>query len=89
MFERTLQQEQWFKDSAYIKCGKKSHFVRECGTTQEKLLGFKNRAQNKGILEDNNRIKGIRECLIKHFAFYYNSACTVHEDAKYGIGWWL
>jgi hypothetical protein len=70
----------------YIKYGKKSHFIKECGTAQGKLLKFKNRAQNKGILEDNNQIKGIRECLIKHFAFYYNSAYTVHKDAKYGAG---
>jgi hypothetical protein len=70
----------------YIKYSKKSHFVRECGTAQRKLLGFKNRAQNKGILENDNQIKGIRECLIKHFAFYYNSTYTVYKDTKYGAG---
>jgi hypothetical protein len=37
-----------------MKYGKKSHFVRECGTAQGKLLGFKNRAQSKSILENNN-----------------------------------
>jgi hypothetical protein len=67
-----------------IKYSKKSYFIRECGTVQGKLLGFKNRAQNKGISEDDNRIKNIRECLIKHFTFYYNSAYTVYKDAKYG-----
>jgi hypothetical protein len=56
---------------------------------QGKLLKFKNRAQNKGILEDDNQIKGMRECLIKHFTFYYNSACIVHKDTKYSTGWWL
>jgi hypothetical protein len=60
--------------------------MKKCSTAQEKLLKFKNRAQNKGILEDNNQIKGIRECLIKHFAFYYNSACTVYKDTKYSAG---
>ena len=69
----------------YIKYSKKGHFVKKCGTVQEKLLGFRNRAQNKGILEDNNRIKGIRECLIKYFTFYYNSIYTVYKDAKYSI----
>jgi hypothetical protein len=73
----------------YIKYSKKGYFIKECGTAQGKPLGFRNRVQNKSILEDNNRIKGIRECLIKHFAFYYNSAYTVHEDTKYGTGWWL
>jgi hypothetical protein len=67
----------------YIKYGKKSHCVRECSIAQRKLLGFRNRAQNKSISEDNNQIKGIRECLIKHFAFCYNSACIVHKDTKY------
>jgi hypothetical protein len=71
-----------------IKYSKKGHFVKECGTAQGKLLGFRNRAQNKGILEDDNRIKGIKECLIKHFAFCYNSACTVYKDTKYSTGWW-
>jgi hypothetical protein len=28
----------------YIKYGKKSHFIKECGTAQGKLLRFKNRA---------------------------------------------
>jgi hypothetical protein len=73
----------------YIKYSKKSHFVKECGTVQGKLLRFRNRAQNKGTSENNNRIKGIRECLIKHFIFYYNSTCIVYKDTKYDTGWWL
>jgi hypothetical protein len=86
MFKRTPQQKQWFKDGIYIKYSKKSYFIRECGTVQGKLLKFKNRAQNKGILEDNNQIKGTREYLIKYFTFYYNSAYTVYKDAKYSTG---
>ena len=35
---------------------------------------------------NNNHVKVIRKCLIKYFAFYYNSACKVYEDAKYGAG---
>jgi hypothetical protein len=69
-----------------IKYSKKGHFIRECGIVQGKLSRFGNRVQNKGILEDNNQIKGIRECLIKYFAFCYNSAYTVYKDAKYGAG---
>ena len=37
---------------------------------------------------NNDYIKAIKEYLIKHFAFCYNSAYRVHKDAKYGIGWW-
>ena len=35
----------------------------------------------------NDYIKATKEYLIKHFAFYYNSAYKVHKNAKYGIGW--
>jgi hypothetical protein len=40
------------------------------------------------MLEDDNQIKGIRECLIKHFIFYYNSAYIVYKNIKYGASWW-
>jgi hypothetical protein len=62
-------------------------FIKECGTAQGKLLGFKNKVQNKGTSEDNNQIKSMRECLIKHFVFYYNSICTMYKDTKYSISW--
>ena len=35
---------------------------------------------------NNNYIKAIKEYLIRHFAFYYNSAYKVYKDAKYNIG---
>jgi hypothetical protein len=70
-----------------MKYSKKGYFVKKCrNITQGKPLGFSNRAQSKGILENNNWIKGIRECLIKHFTFYYNSTYTVHKNAKYSTG---
>jgi hypothetical protein len=37
------------------------------------------------MLENSDQIKGIRECLTKYFAFYYNSIYTAYKDAKYGI----
>ena len=40
------------------------------------------------MAQNNNHIKAIKEYLIKHFAFYYNSVYRVYEDIKYGIGWW-
>jgi hypothetical protein len=30
MFKQTLQQQQWFKDSIYIKYSKKGHFAKDC-----------------------------------------------------------
>ena len=38
------------------------------------------------ILGNGEQVKVIRECLIKHFTFYYNSAYAVYKDAKYSIG---
>ena len=35
------------------------------------------------MLRDDDWVKVIKECLIKHFAFYYNSACKVYKDTKY------
>jgi hypothetical protein len=69
-----------------MKYSKKGHFIKECGITQGKPLGFKNRAQSKSTSENNNQIKGIRECTIKHFTFYYNSACIVYKNTKYSTG---
>ena len=34
---------------------------------------------------NNDYVKATKECLIRHFVFYYNSAYKVHKDAKYGI----
>ena len=35
---------------------------------------------------NNDYIKTTKEYLIRHFAFYYNSAYKVYKDAKYSIG---
>jgi hypothetical protein len=70
-----------------IKYSKKSHFVKKCrNTIQGKPLGFNSGIKNKSILENNNQIKDIREYLIKHFAFYYNSIYTVYKNTKYSTG---
>ena len=38
------------------------------------------------MLRDNDWVKIIKEYLIKYFVFYYNNACRVYKDAKYGAG---
>ena len=82
-FERTPQQQQWFKDGACMKCGKKGHFARDCKGGQQNHA-----AKGTNTAWNNDHVKATRECSIRHFAFCYNSACRVHEDAKYGAGWW-
>ena len=38
------------------------------------------------ILKSNNQVKAIKECLIRHFTFYYNSVYKVYKDTKYSTG---
>ena len=84
MFKRTLQQQQQFKDSAYIKYGKKGHFTKDYKGGQQNHA-----AKGTNMAQNNNHIKATKKYSIRHFVFYYNSACRVHEDAKYSIKWWL
>ena len=65
-----------------MKCSKKSHFAKNYKGGQQNYI-----VKGINILKDDNWVKVIKEYLIKYFAFYYNSACRAHKDAKYGIGW--
>ena len=80
IFKQTLQQQQQFKNSVYIKYGRKGYFTKNYKGGQQNYV-----VKGTNILKDNNRVKAIKECLIKHFTFYYNSACKVHKDTKYSI----
>ena len=66
-----------------MKCGRKSHFTKDYKRGQQNYV-----VKGTNILRDNNRVKVTIKCLIKHFAFYYNSACRVYKEAKYGAGQW-
>ena len=80
MFKRTLQQQQQFKNSVYIKRSKKGYFIRDYKGGQQNYT-----VKGTNIAQNNNYIKAIKECLIRHFTFCYNSAYRVYKDAKYGI----
>ena len=41
------------------------------------------------MLYNKKKLKGIRECIIKSFAFYYNNYYLIHQEAKYGVNYWL
>jgi len=32
-------------------------------------------------------LRGTKECLIKHFTFYYNNTYQIYKDAKYGVSY--
>ena len=62
-----------------MKCGRKGHFTKNCKGGQQNYA-----VKGTNILRNDDRVKATREYSIKHFAFYYNSACRVYKDAKYG-----
>jgi len=31
--------------------------------------------------------KGIKGCVVKHYAFYYNNRCPVYKETKYGASY--
>ena len=41
------------------------------------------------MLYSKEKLKGIREYIIKCFAFYYNDYCLTHQEAKYGASYQL
>ena len=40
------------------------------------------------MLYSKEKLKGIKEYIIKNFAFYYNNYCLIYQEAKYGISYW-
>ena len=59
----------------------KGYFTKNCKGGQQNYA-----VKNTNISRDDDQVKVIKEYLIKHFAFYYNSTCKVYKDTKYGIG---
>ena len=60
-------------------CGKRGYYVKDYRSRGTNIV------KGTSTLEDNNRVKGIREYLIKYFTFCYNNACRIYKDAKYGV----
>ena len=84
MFKQTLQQQQQFRDSIYIKCRYKGYYTKNCKDSQQNYT-----VKGISISRNNKQVKATRECLINYFAFYYNSTYKVYKDTKYSTGQWL
>ena len=41
------------------------------------------------MLYSKEKLKGIKECIIKSFVFCYNNYCPTHQEAKYSVSYWL
>ena len=48
-----------------------------------------NTVKGINILYSKKKLKGIREYIIKSFAFYYNNYYLIHQKAKYSASYWL
>ena len=40
------------------------------------------------MLYSKEKLKGIRECIIKSFIFCYNNYYPTHQEAKYSVNYW-
>ena len=81
MFKQTPQQQQQFKNSVYIKYGRKGHFIKDYKGGQQNYI-----VKGTNILKDDDQVKATKECSIKYFAFCYNSKYKVYKNTKYGAG---
>ena len=41
------------------------------------------------MLYSKEKLKGIKEYIIKSFVFYYNNYYPIHQEAKYAASYWL
>ena len=46
-----------------------------------------NTVKGTSILYSKEKLKGIKECIIKSFAFCYNNYYLIHQEAKYGVNY--
>ena len=62
---------------------RKGYFIKDCRSRGT------NTAKGTSMPEDDDRVKGTRKCSIRYFTFYYNNACRIYKDTKYGASYQL
>ena len=73
MFKRTLQQDKWFKEGACIKYKKQEYYARNCKQGQRTNI-----VKGTNTLYSKEKLKGIKEYIIRSFVFYYNNYYLIH-----------
>ena len=83
-----MQQQQWFKNGAYMNYKKQNYYTRNCRQSQstKAIKGIINLKLNNP--KEFKELKGTKGCIIKHFAFCYNNGCPVYKEAKYNASYW-
>ena len=67
-----------------MKYKKQGYYARDYRQSQRT-----NAVKSTNIPYSEEKLKGIRKCIIKSFAFCYNNYCPTHQEAKYGASYQL
>ena len=84
MFKRTPQQDKQFKEGVYIKYKKQRYYTKDYRQGQRINI-----VKGTSILYNKEKLKGIRECIIKSFIFCYNNYYPTYQEVKYSVSYWL
>ena len=67
-----------------MKYKKQRHFAKDYRQGQKT-----NTVKGTSMLYNKEKLKSIKEYIIKGFIFYYNNYCPTYQKAKYGVSYWL
>ena len=67
-----------------MKYKKQRHYARDCRQDQRT-----DAVKSTNMLYNKEKLKGIKEYIIKSFIFCYNNYYPTHQEAKYGASYWL
>ena len=67
-----------------MKCEKQKHYTKNYRQGQKT-----NTVKGTSMLYSKEELKGTKKCIIKSFIFYYNNYYPTHQEAKYGVSYWL
>ena len=66
-----------------MKYKKQGYYARNYKQSQRTDI-----VKGTSILYNKEKLKGIKEYIIKSFAFCYNNYYPTHQEAKYGASYW-
>ena len=66
-----------------MKYKKQGHFARDYKQDQRT-----DAVKGTSMLYNKEKLKSIKEYIIKSFAFCYNDYYLIYQEAKYGVSYW-
>ena len=67
-----------------MKCGKQGYYTKNYRQDQRTNI-----VKGTSMLYNKEKLKGIKEYIIKSFAFYYNNYYSIYQEVKYSISYQL